>query len=453
MIDSSSLLAPMFSTTAMRAVVDDRARIQRMLDIEAALARAEAELGLIPAAAVAPIAAACRVERFDLAAIAAAAPAAGNLVIPLVKALTADVRKTDDRAAGFVHWGATSQDIIDTAQVMELIAGIDILIADINRAIAAYRRQAERHRQTAMVARTWLQHALPMPFGLKLAGYAGALARARDRLTRLRGEALVLQFGGAVGTLAALGDRGLAVCDRLGAELGLPVPDAPWHSHRDRLADVAAALSILAGSCGKIARDMSLMMQTDVAEAFEPAADGRGGSSTMPQKRNPTASAAALACAGLAAQFAATILVAQSGHEHERATGAWQAEWPTFPALLLVTSGALAAVIDIGEGLEVDAGRMRANLDSTRGLVMAEAVAMALGAHMGKQDAHHIVAAASRTALSGDKGLREVLAADDRVARLLSPADLEKLFDPMAYQGMAQTFIDRILAGARKERS
>jgi 3-carboxy-cis,cis-muconate cycloisomerase len=194
----------MFSTTAMRAVVDDRARIQRMLDIEAALARAEAALGVIPADVAAPITQACRVERYDLGSIAAAAASAGNLLIPLVKALTAEVKTADERAAGFVHWGATSQDIIDTAQVMELIAGIDILIADIDRAIAAYLRQAERHRLTAAVARTWLQHALPMPFGLKLAGYAGALARARDRLIRLRREGLVLQFGGAAGTLAAL---------------------------------------------------------------------------------------------------------------------------------------------------------------------------------------------------------------------------------------------------------
>jgi 3-carboxy-cis,cis-muconate cycloisomerase len=173
----------------------------------------------------------------------------------------------------------------------------------------------------------------------------------------------------------------------------------------------------------------------------------------MPQKRNPTASAAALACASLAAQFAATVLAAQAGHEHERATGAWQTEWPTFPALLLVSSGALAAAIDIGEGLEVDADRMRANLDSTRGLVMAEAVAMALGVHMGKQEAHQIVARAARTALAHDKHLREILTADARANKLLSPADLDRLFDPMAYQGVAQTFIDRIVAGARKERS
>jgi 3-carboxy-cis,cis-muconate cycloisomerase len=452
MIDSSSLWAPMFSTAAMRAVVEDRARIQRMLHIEAALARVEAHVGVIPTTCVEPINRACRAERYDLGAIAAAAPAAGNLLIPLVKALTAEVKTEDERAAGFVHWGATSQDIVDTAQVLEFRAAIDVLAVDLGRSIAAFLAQAERHRDTVTVARTWLQHALPMPFGLKLAGYGAALARARDRLLRVRNEALVLQFGGAAGTLAALGPHGLKIAEKLAAELDLPLPEAPWHSHRDRFADIAAALSILAGTCGKIARDISLLMQTDVAEAFEPAAEGRGGSSTMPQKRNPTASAAALACANLAAHLAGTILAAQSDHEHERATGAWQAEWAAFPALLLVTSGALAAIVDIGEGLDVDAARMRANLDRTHGLVMAEAVSMALAPHMGKEEAHKIVAAAARKAMADGVDLRAVLAADDRVGELLSPADFDKLFDPMAYQGMAQQFIDRLVAGARGER-
>jgi 3-carboxy-cis,cis-muconate cycloisomerase len=299
---SSSLFAPMFSSAAMRAAVNDHARLQRMLDVEAALARAEADVGVIPGNAVAPIAAACRAEIFDIAAIAAAGPAAGNVLIPLVKALTAAVAKDDADAARYAHWGATSQDIIDTALVLELRVGIDVLVSDLDRAIAAFATLADRHRHTPTVARTWLQHALPMPFGLKLAGYASALVRARERLLRLRTDALVLQFGGAAGTLAALGERGLEVSERLAAHLDLPLPEAPWHSHRDRLAEVAAALAILSGSCGKIARDVTLLMQTDVAEVFEPAAPGRGGSSTMPQKRNPTAAAALLAAAAIAPQ-------------------------------------------------------------------------------------------------------------------------------------------------------
>jgi 3-carboxy-cis,cis-muconate cycloisomerase len=438
----------MFSSPAMRAAVNDSARLQRMLDIEAALARAEADLGVIPQSAAGPIAAACRAEHFDLAALAAAAPAAGNVLIPLVKALTAAVANDNVEAARYVHWGATSQDIIDTALVLELRAGIDGLRVDLDRAIAAFAKLADRHRATPTVARTWLQHALPMPFGLKIAGYASALARARENLTRLRHHALVLQFGGAAGTLAALGARGLEVSERLAAHLDLPLPDAPWHSHRDRLAEVAAALAILSGSCGKIARDVSLLMQTDVAEAFEPAAPGRGGSSTMPQKRNPTAAAAVLAAAAMAPQLAATILTAQIG-DHERATGPWQSEWPTFPALLLVVSGALAGVVDIAEGLVVDGERMRANLDSTHGLVMAEALAFALAAKIGKHDAHKLVEDASRKAIAEKRHLRDVLGADDRVSAHLSREDIARLFDPLSYQGASQTFIDRMLASAQ----
>lgn len=433
----------------MRAVVADRARVQRMLDFEAALARAEAAVGVIPPHAAEPIAAACRVERIDLNAIAEAAPAVGNILIPLVKALTAEVAKDDQEAAGYVHWGATSQDVIDTALMLELRAAIDLLLADLDKAVAGFVALAERHRHTPTLARTWLQQALPMPFGLKLAGYAGALARARERLKRLRTEAVVLQFGGAAGTLAALGDRGLDVSERLAALLDLPLPDAPWHSHSDRLAEVASALAILAGTCGKIARDVSLLMQTEVAEAFEPAAPGRGGSSSMPQKRNPTAAAAALSCAGIAPQLAATILAAQAQHEHERATGGWQAEWPTVPALLLVVSGALANVVEFSQGLEVDADRMRANLDASNGLVMAESVSIALAQKLGKQTAHAIVAEASKKAIAENKTLEEVLAADARVRAHLQPPDLEKLFEPLAYQGMSQIFIERLVASSQ----
>ncbi len=442
---SSSLLGPLFSSPAMRAVVDDRARLQRMLDFEAALARAEAETGVIPAAAAAPIAAACRAERFDIAAIAAASVDAGNIAIPLVKALTAEVRKADDEAAGYVHWGATSQDVIDTALVLELRAGIDVLDADLGRAIKGFADLAERHRQQPSVARTWLQHALPMPFGLKLAGYAAALARARTRLARLRAEALLLQFGGAVGTLAALGGEGLRVSERLAALLDLPLPDAPWHSQRDRLGEVAAALALLAGTCGKIARDVSLLMQTEVAEAFEPAAPGRGGSSTMPHKRNPVAAAAVLSAAMIAPNLATTILAGQV-QEHERALGAWQAEWPTFPALLLVTSSALHGTVDVAEGLDVHGERMRENLDVTHGLIMAEALAMGLAAKLGKHDAHKIIEELSRKAIKENRNLVAVARDEPRVTQHLAADEIARLCDPMAYQGVAQTFIDRLLA-------
>jgi 3-carboxy-cis,cis-muconate cycloisomerase len=443
----SSLLLPMFSSAAMRAVVDDRARLQRMLDFEAALARAEAAVGVIPHEAVDPIAAAAKAERYDIAAIAAAAPAAGNVLVPLVAALTAEVAKENADAASFVHWGASSQDAIDTALVLELRAALDALIADLDRAVAAYVALAGRYRRTATVARTGLQHALPMPFGLKVAGYAGALGRARERLKRLRREALIMQFGGAAGTLASLGERGFDVYERLAALLDLPLPDAPWHSHRDRLAEVAAALAILAATCGKIARDVTLLMQTEVAEAFEPAPAGNGAASA-PQRRQPIAATNALACATIAAPLAATIMSADA-HEHERAAGAWQAEWATFPALLLAVSGALTGVADIGERLEIDNDRMRANFDATNGLIMAEAVSVALAGKLGKTIADQVMEEAIQKTIAEKRHLRDILGEDERVTLLMNPGEVARLFEPLSYQGVSQTFIERLVASAQ----
>jgi 3-carboxy-cis,cis-muconate cycloisomerase len=441
----SPLLAPLLSSAAMRAVCDDVACLQHMLDFEAALARAEAATGVIPQAAAGPIANACKADAFDLAALADAATRSGNLAIPLVKALTARVAKAAPDAARYVHWGATSQDVIDTATMLTLRRGIDALLADIGRAISGFAKLAQLHRNTAVVARTWLQHALPMPFGLKLAEYAAALHRSRVRLQQLRRESLALQFGGAAGTLAALGDKGMLVAESLANELQLPLPEAPWHTHRDRLAEAASVMAIIAGTCGKIARDIQLMMQTDVAEAFEPAGEGRGGSSTMPHKRNPVAAATALAAATMAPNLAATIFAAQV-QDHERSAGPWHAEWPTLPSLLLVTSGGLAAIVDIAEGLEVDVARMRVNLDATGGLIMAEAVAMALAEKIGKAEAHHLVEAASKRAVAAKEGLRDMLTRDSRVTAHLSADRLAKLFEPLAYQGVSQALIDRLLA-------
>jgi len=441
----SSLLAPMLSSGAMRAVCDDGAMLQHMLDFEAALALAEAEAGVIPKNAVGPIARACNADAFDLAALARDSTRSGNLAIPMVKAFTALVAKSDVEAARYVHWGATSQDVIDTATMLTLRAGIDLLLADCDRAIAGFAKLARTHRNTAVVGRTWLQHALPMPLGLKLAEYAASLHRSKLRLNRLREETLALQFGGAAGTLAALGDKGLAVAERLAAELKLPLPEAPWHTHRDRIAEAASAFAILAGSCGKIARDVSLMMQTDVGETFEPSGEGRGGSSTMPHKRNPVAAASALAASTMAPNLAATIFAAQV-QEHERSAGPWHAEWPTLPTLMLVTSGGLAAIVDIAEGLEVDTARMRENLDTTRGLIMAEAITFALAEKVGKADAHHLIEAASKKAVAEKKHLREVLSGDRKVASQLGASRIAQLFEPMAYQGVSQALIDRLLA-------
>ena len=441
----SPLLAPMLSSADMRAVCDDVASLQHMLDFEAALARAEAAIGVIPTSAADTIAKACKASSFDMGALAEAATRSGNLAIPLVKALTAEVAKAGGDAARYVHWGATSQDVIDTATMLTLRAATDALLGDIDRAIIGFAKLARWHRNTPVVARTWLQHALPMPFGLKLAEYAAALHRSRLRLQRFRSEGLALQFGGAAGTLAALGDKGLLVAKRLAQELRLPLPDAPWHTHRDRVAEAASVLAILSGTCGKIARDMQLMMQTEVAEAFEPSGEGRGGSSTMPHKRNPVVAATALAAATMAPNLAATIFAAQV-QDHERSAGPWHAEWPTLPMLQLITSGALASTVDIAEGLEVDAARMRVNLDATHGLIMAEAVTMALAERIGKSEAHHLMEAVSRRAGAEKTDLRDVLMKDPDINAHLSAENLENLFEPMAYQGVAQILIDQLLA-------
>jgi 3-carboxy-cis,cis-muconate cycloisomerase len=286
-----------------------------------------------------------------------------------------------------------------------------------------------------------------MPFGLKVAGYAAALGRSRERLKRLRKEALVLQLGGAAGTLAALGDRGLDVTDRLAALIELPAADAPWHSHRDRLAEVACAFGILAGTCGKIGRDVALLMQTEVAEVFEPPATPAGeGAAAAPARLAPAAAAAmAVAAAMMAPPLVATIL-ACALQEHERAVGGWQAEWTTFPALALVTSGALGAVADLAQGIEVDPDRMRNNLDITHGLIMAEAIELALAGKVSRGEAHKLVAEAAEKAIADKRSLQNVLSDDPRVTAHLSGPVLGRLFEPMSYQGTAQTFVDRLIA-------
>ena len=449
----SELLTPIYASTAMRAIMSDQARVQRMLDFEAALARAEAAVGVITASGAGEIGDACKAARYDVAVLAEATIAPGNIAVPLVQALTAEVAKRNKAAAGFVHWGATSQDLIDTALVLELRDAIDALLVDLDAAVKGFTALAGRHRRTLAVARTFMQHALPMPFGLRLAGYGAALARSRERLIRLRKEALVLQFGGAAGTLAALGERGTGVAERLAALLDLPLPDAPWHSHRDRLAEVAAAFAILAGTCGKIARDVALLMQAEVAEAFEPAVSGRGGSSTLPHQRNPVGASIALSAATIAPNLVATILAAQV-QEQERAVGGWQAEWMTFPALALVTSGALQAIVDIAIGLEIDVERVRANLELSGGQIMAEALSFALAEKIGRADAHHIVQELCRRAVKEKRPLKEMALSDLRVKTQFSNAEVEKLFIPLTYQGSAQTFIDRLVMtcqrGARR---
>lgn len=442
------LLGLLFGTAETAALFSDHARLQGMLDFEAALARAEAESGVIPAEAVAPIAASCRAELFDMAALAVATAQAGNPAIPMVKHLTRLVAGSDEVAARFVHWGATSQDAMDTGLVLQLRAYLVRFDAGLTALSDALARLAEAHRLTPVVGRTWMQHALPVTFGLKAAGWLDAVERHRERLTELRPRLLVVQFGGAAGTLAALGPAGLDVAAGLARSLDLGLPALPWHGARDRVVEVATVLGLVVGTLGKIARDVSLHMQTDVAEAFEPAGAGRGTSSTMPHKRNPVSAAAVLSAATRAPGLVATMLTAMV-QEHERGLGGWHAEWETLPELAVLAEGALQQAVGTIAGLDIDAARMRANLEVTRGLIMAEAVTMALGAALGRLAAHELVERACRKAVRDGRHLKDVLAEDAEACRHLSAADFDRLFDPLGYVGQADVFVRRVLDGRR----
>ncbi|WP_321963077.1 3-carboxy-cis,cis-muconate cycloisomerase [Paraburkholderia sp. J7] len=432
-------------TEPMNAVWSPEATLQRMLDVEAALARASAAHGVIPQSAVAAIARACAADQLDAPALARDAALGGNLAIPLVKQLTARVKAADAEAAKYVHWGATSQDIIDTATVLQLRDAFALIERGIDALCATLADLARTHRATPAVGRTWLQQALPITLGMKFAQWLDAMLRHRERLAALRERALVLQFGGAAGTLASLRDAAPKVSAALAQELGLASPALPWHTQRDRIAEAASFFGMLIGTLGKIARDISLQMQTEVGELGEPAAAGKGGSSTMPHKRNPVGCAAVLTAATRAPGLVATVFAGMV-QEHERALGGWQAEWDALPDLARLAGGALAQIEQITAGLEVRPERLAANLDITHGLILGEAVMLALGDQIGRLDAHHLVEHASKSAVQSGRTLYEVLAEDPAVTRLLDEARLKALLDPANYVGQAHTFVDAVLA-------
>ena len=443
--DLVPVLDLLFTTDAMRAVFSDDARVQRMLDFEAALARAEAKVGIVPAGAAEAIGRCCRARDFDFAQIAMDARAAGNLAIPLVAALTERVGRADAAVRGFVHWGATSQDVIDTGLVLQLREALRLIEDDLARLANALAGKADVHRATPLPGRTWLQQALPVTLGLKLATSLSAIDRHRARVAALRPRVAVLQFGGATGTLASLGTQGLAVEKALAAELGLVIADVPWHTQRDIVCEVATTLGLLAATLGKLGRDIALLAQTEIGEAFEPAAPGRGGSSTLPQKRNPVGAAVAIAAATRVPGLVATMLAA-AVQEHERGLGNWPAEWDTLPQIVMLTAGSVDAMAHVIAGLDVDAARMRANLDLSHGQIFAEAVQMALAPALGRDVAHELVAAASRKASQERRHLRDVLGDEPRVRAILDAAALAQLFDPASYLGATDAFVARALA-------
>jgi len=421
------------------------AHLQALLDVEAALATAEATVGVIPAQSVGPIEAAARAELYDVPEIAREAANDGNVVIPLVRHLTAAVATRDPDAARYVHWGATSQDILDTALVLQLRSTVPTVAHHLRRATRAAREQAHRHADATMAGRTWLQQATPITFGLKAAGWADALHRTSGWLDTMLQGASVLQFGGAAGTLASLGSHGLEVADALAVQLGLTVPPIPWHTHRDRLAQLGCALGVAMGTVGKIGRDISLLAQTEVGEVTELSGPSRGGSSTMPHKRNPVSASVALAAAGRTPGLVATLLGAML-QEHERGVGGWQVEWDTLPDLVQVSAGGARAIADALEGLTVHPDRMGSNLDASGGVTTAESVAMALAESVGKHDAHDIVATACRQAQEEGLTVAEALAKHSTITRHLDPATIADRLSPAGYLGVTHEFIARVLS-------
>ena len=413
----------------------DEATLRHMLRFEAALAHAAAGAGLIPAGYAPPIVEACDPALYDPVTLAEAARRTATLTVPVVKALTEEVRKRNAEAAAYVHWGATSQDVIDTALVLQMGEALLPLLKDLGRIVDRFARFARKHRATPMLGRTLLQPATPLALGQKIAGWASDIDRAKRRLAASFLEAHVLQFGGASGSLSALGNKAKPVMTELAKRLGLRLPPAPWFTQRVRIAAVAQDAALVVGALGKAARDISLMMQFEVSEAAEPTGAGRGGSSTMPHKRNPIGAALVLAAATRAPHLAATVVAAMP-QEHERALGGWQAEWPALTSLFDALGSAVEAMLEVSSGLTVDADNMQASIDATSGMVLAERATFLLAEQMGKEKAAVLV----EKALAKGGSFIEALGQFE-----------EELSDEEAMLGYSPKFVDRLLADLKRK--
>jgi 3-carboxy-cis,cis-muconate cycloisomerase len=438
----SELYGDLFSDREIVALLDDRARLRAMLEVEAALARVQGRLGVIPAAAATRIAEVAESLELDPAALAPGTASAGVPVPALVASLRAAVGA---EAGAYVHWGATSQDIMDSGLVLRLRAVLDALDGRLAGAIETLAALAQEHRGTVMAARTRSQQALPTTFGLKAAGWLLPLARHRERLAQLRPRLLAVQFGGGAGTLAALGaargENGVEVMEALATELGLAIPPAPWHSQRDGIAELAAWFALVTGSLGKIGEDLVLLAQSEVGEVTPGGGPGSGGgSSTLPQKTNPVAAEALVTLArfnaGLLTPATEALLQAQ-----ERGGAAWPLEWLTLPQMATATGAALRLAAAALDGLAVDTARMAANLEASNGLILAEAASFALAGHMPRPEAQALVKAACAEAAESGRHLMDVLAEMSE-----APLDWAGLKDPAGYLGAADALIDRILA-------
>ncbi|EOR06813.1 3-carboxy-cis,cis-muconate cycloisomerase [Acinetobacter genomosp. 15BJ] len=448
----SQLYASLFYQPEVTAIFSDQALLSYMIQAEVALAKAQAQVKVIPdsAANIIEQVGHNAVAQIDIDALATAAGLAGNVAIPLVKQFTALVKQHDEDASRYVHWGATSQDIIDTATILQCRDALALIEKQLQQAYQISLKQAQQYRDQVMIGRTWLQQALPITLGHKFARWAAALKRDLDRLHAMKSRVFTVQLGGAVGSLASLQDQGSAVVQAFAEQLNLTVPECTWHSERDRMVELASMLALIVGNVGKMAKDWSLLMQTEIAEVFEPTAAGRGGSSTMPHKRNPVAAASILAAANRVPALMASVYQSMV-QEHERALGAWHAEWLAIPEIFQLCAGALERSCDVLEHMQVNAEAMQRNLECTQGLIMAEAVMMALAPKLGRMNAHHLVEQACQQAVAQQQHLKTILSAMDEVNRHFNDQALDELFMPASYLGNIQAQIDAVLQAAQGE--
>ncbi|WP_374254020.1 3-carboxy-cis,cis-muconate cycloisomerase [Acinetobacter brisouii] len=446
----SQLYASLFYQDDATEIFSDQSLISYMIQAEVALAKAQAQVGVIPQSAADSIEAIAQtaLAEIDFSALATATGLAGNIAIPFVKQLTAIVKQHDEDAARYVHWGATSQDILDTACILQCRDALQWVERSVQQNYQTALAQAQVYRDQVMIGRTWLQQALPITLGHKFARWASAFKRDLDRIQAMKARVLVVQLGGAVGSLASLLDQGSAVVEAFAQQLQLSAPSCTWHGERDRIVEIASVLGMIVGNTGKMARDWSLMMQTEIAEVFEPTAKGRGGSSTMPHKRNPVAAASVLAAANRVPVLMASLYQSMV-QEHERSLGAWHAEWLALPEIFQLCAGALSRTLDVLQGMEVNTENMQRNLECTQGLIMAEAVMMALAPKLGRLNAHHVVEAACKTAVAEQKHLKDVISELDDIKNNFSTAEISAIFKPESYLGNIQAQIDAVLQEAR----
>jgi 3-carboxy-cis,cis-muconate cycloisomerase len=444
----SAVFRDIFTTQKMRDVFSDENRVQKYLDIEAALARAQSRLGIIPKKAAAEIVRHCDAKKIDMALLKTATEKIGYPVLPVVQQL---VKLCKGGLGEWCHWGATTQDITDTATILQIREALDLIEDDIEAISDSLAKMAQKYRDTPMAGRSNMQQAVPITFGYKMATMLAAFERHKQRLREMRPRVLTGEFGGAAGTLSSLGKDGLKVHDALMKELKLNAAEISWHTVRDRIAEAGCFLGLVTGSCGKIAFDVKLLMQTEVEEVYEPFHEGRGSSSTMPQKRNPISSVYITAQTAMVRQLVAALLEAQI-EDHERATGPWEIEWIALPEIFMLAAGALAQTRFLVGGLQVNAKKMRDNLDITNGLIMSEAVMMGLGPKMGRNKAHDHVYDICREVVKTGRPLADLLAEDKEIRKHLSRKEIDKLVDPANYLGVAGPMIDRVLKMRKKKK-